>query len=224
MLKDYSTERIIAAPHTAHLGGHYNFTSMFMDELFFLKEKLNIKSMLDIGCGLGGMVEFASYIDIYAVGVDGDPSLPDKSYVIKHDFNEGQLKLDEKFDLVYSIEFLEHVYERYQPNYMPLFQKANYVFVSGATPGQGGYHHVNEQPREYWIDKFTQYGFTYRQDIVNEIIDVSKNKEFMNKNMMFYVNNNFTTDLTYKPPIKIDNLDDILMKNIEDFVNRGGKV
>ena len=95
---------------TSHLGGHYNFTSMFLDELDFIKNKYNIKSMLDIGCGLGGMVEFANYIDIYSIGVDGDSTLGQKPYVKYHDFNEGQLELDEKFDLVYSIEFLEHVY------------------------------------------------------------------------------------------------------------------
>jgi len=222
MISDYGKyETTLNKPH---LGGHYEFTSMFMEELDFLKHKLNIKSMLDIGCGLGGMVEFANFIDIYSVGVDGDPTLQEKPYVIKHDFNDGELKLDDKFDLVYSIEFLEHVYEVYQPNYMPLFQKGNYVFVSGATPGQGGWHHVNEQHREYWVDKFKQYNFTYRQDIVDEIINVSKNKDFMMKNMMFFENNNFHTNTTNKTPLVIENIDDILLKSINDFVNRGGQV
>jgi len=209
---------------TSHLGGHYNFTSMFLDELDFLKHKYNIKSMLDIGCGLGGMVEFANYIDIYSIGVDGDSTLGKKPYVIYHDFNEGQLELDQKFDLVYSIEFLEHVYEQYMPNYMPLFQKANYVFVSCATPGQGGYHHVNEQYRDYWIEKFDAYNFSYDQNTVEQIIEISKNKDFMKKNMMFFVNNEPHKDIEYKKPFEIENIDNIINGSISEFVRRGGKV
>ena len=209
---------------TSHLGGHYFFTSMFMDELDFLKNKFNIKSMLDIGCGLGGMVEFANFIDIYSVGVDGDTTLGEKPYVIYHDFNDGEVQLEDKFDLVYSIEFVEHVYEKFIPNYMPLFQKGNYVIMSGATPGQGGYHHVNEQPREYWIDKFAEYGFRYDPDTVKEIIEVSKNKPFMEKNMLFFVNNNPHTITEYKKPFVVSNLEEMLHHNISQFVARGGSV
>jgi len=210
--------------NTSHLGGHFNFTSMFMEELDFLKTKYNIKSMLDIGCGLGGMTEFANFIDIYALGIDGDKTVGEKPYIKFHDFNDGIMPLDEKFDLVYSIEFLEHVYERYMPNYMDLFQKGNYIIVSAATPGQGGHHHVNEQHYDYWIEKFDQYGFTYQPDVVSEIIEVSKNKPFMSKNMMFFTNNNPHTDIVYKEPFVIDNLENILSRNISQFVARGGHV
>ncbi len=32
-------------------------------------------------------------------------------------------------------------------------------FFSAAHPGQGGTLHLNEQPREYWLDKFRARGF-----------------------------------------------------------------
>jgi hypothetical protein len=107
---------------------------------------------------------------------------------------------------------------------MPLFQKGNYVIMSGATPGQGGYHHVNEQPREYWIDKFAEYGFTYDPITVQEIIDVSKNKQFMSKNMLFFTNNNPHTITEYKKPFNVENLETMLHHNISQFVARGGSV
>lgn len=208
----------------SHLGGHFDFTSMFIDELIFLKNKFNVKQMLDIGCGPAGMVEFANHIGIYALGIDGDKNLKEKSYVKYHDFNDGELLLDQKFDLIYSIEFLEHVYEKYIPNYMPLFQKGNNIFVSAAVPGQGGWHHVNEQNKDYWIEIFSQYGFTYQQEVVDSIIDISKNKDFMKKNMMFFVNNNTHTNIIYNDPFIIEDIDNILDKNIKKFIEKGGKI
>jgi hypothetical protein len=32
------------------------------------------------------------------------------------------------------------------------------VIWSAATPGQGGHEHINEQPHEYWVEKFAQRG------------------------------------------------------------------
>ena len=42
----------------------------------YIREKYNINSMLDIGCGPAGMVEYANYKGVYAIGVDGDPVCP----------------------------------------------------------------------------------------------------------------------------------------------------
>jgi hypothetical protein len=28
-----------------------------------------------------------------------------------------------------------------------------------AVPGQGGWHHVNEQTTDYWLDRFAEHGF-----------------------------------------------------------------
>ena len=32
-------------------------------------------------------------------------------------------------------------------------------------PGSGGYYHVNEQPKEYWIKLFLKYDLIYNDDI-----------------------------------------------------------
>jgi hypothetical protein len=44
---------------------------------------------------------------------------------------------------------------------MDSFQKAKYVIATHAFPGQGGHHHVNEQPYSYWVQKFAEYGFKF---------------------------------------------------------------
>ncbi len=171
----------------SHLGGHYNFTAMVNSTFDFLQEKYKIQSVIDIGCGPAGMTEYMISKGADAIGIDGDFTLPKKAHVIVHDYTKGLLEIDRKFDLAYSTEFLEHVYEQFIPNFLPSFQKAKYAFCSAAPKGQGGHHHVNENSKEYWIDIFDKYGFTYLKKDSDEI---SKTHEYklVKDNSMFFVN------------------------------------
>ena len=116
----------------------------------------------------------------------------------KHDFTTGELTLDSSFDLVYSTEFAEHVKEEFVKNFMPLFQKGNYVFISAAPPGQGGHHHVNEQPKEFWIDTLKEYGIKYLQEDSEEISNTNES-DLVRKNSMFFINENFEGKQQKKP-------------------------
>lgn len=110
--------------------------------LLYLIKHYNISSVFDIGCGPGGMKSVCSKHGIEWTGVDGDTKVQDKlTHLI--DFEKETLVDDSSFDLAWSIEFLEHVFEKYQDNYMKCFQKAKYVFCTAAPPGKGGHHHVN---------------------------------------------------------------------------------
>ena len=205
--------------HMSHLGGHFGFTAMVRSTFDFITEKYEIKSILDIGCGPAGMVEYANYKKIYAIGIDGDPDLPKKDYVSLHDFTEGTFTLEKKFDLVYSTEFLEHVEEKYIENFMPLFQKGKYVFISAAPPGQGGHHHVNEKPKEYWIEKFSLYGLKYMEEESEQIRKTSKDNVVC-KNSSFYLNTNFTESSLFDEPFIIEK--QMIDDNIKAYLNRGG--
>jgi hypothetical protein len=33
------------------------------------------------------------------------------------------------------------------------------ILMTHATPGQGGHHHVNCQPQEYWVETLGGYGY-----------------------------------------------------------------
>lgn len=186
-----------------HLGGHMNRTCMCLDTLLFIKEKYDIKSMLDIGCGPAGMTEYANYLGIYSVGVDGDTTLEKKEYVHIHDYSTGEFILDETFDLAYSAEFLEHVEEKYVSNFMPSFQKAKYAFVTAAPPGQGGHHHVNERPKSYWIDVFSKYGFDYLEQESNDISNTNLQWVMIKNNSMFFKNRTEIDIKTNRIPFKI---------------------
>ena len=132
-----------------HLGGHMNKTHLDQGSLAFMKKNLNVKSMLDIGCGPAGMVKLANEMGITAHGIDGDfkverPGIED-SWLTLHDYTTGPSSLDLQVDLIWSVEFVEHVYEEYQDNYMKDFQRGNFVIMTFAPPSTPGHHHVNCQ-------------------------------------------------------------------------------
>ena len=172
-----------------HLGGHLNKTHIDLGSLEFLKETFGIKSMLDIGCGPGEQILKAEEIGIKSQGIDGWPG-PKRlaENIIIHDFEKGSYDHEEKYDLAWSVEFLEHVYEQYIPNYMRSFQACTYALVTHAPPGKLGFHHVNCQNPDYWIKKFSEYGFVRDEDITSKVREASSmSRNFVRDNGIFFI-------------------------------------
>ena len=73
--------------------------------------------MLDVGCGPGGMIELAESVGISSWGIDGDPYVKRQTPVIIHDYTLGPVDASrlprKQFDLAWSVEFLEHVEEKF---------------------------------------------------------------------------------------------------------------
>lgn len=178
-----------------HLGGHFNVTHLDIQNLHYLKKTYNIKTMLDIGCGPGGMLLEAKRIGIDAAGVDGDPSINNNN-IITHDFTKGKLNLEKIYDLAWSCEFVEHVEEKYQENYMLLFQKAKIVVMTFAPPGIKGHHHVNCREEDYWVKTFQNYGLKLNRQETEFIRSNSSmnldrpKKQFVKRNGLFFQNEN----------------------------------
>jgi len=168
-----------------HLGGHKNKTHLDEGALQLAVKEFNVKTMLDIGCGPAGMIKLAQSLGINAQGIDGDftvnrPNVP----VTIHDYETGPGPLgDLEVDLVWSCEFVEHVYEEYLPNFMQDFQRGKLVFMTFAPPNTPGHHHVNCNTLEYWVDVFDRYGFDYNKKLTEQLRAAStmgrwkKNKE-----------------------------------------------
>ena len=174
-----------------HLGGHFNVTHLDNGVLEWSKENLSVKSMLDIGCGPGGMVELALSKNIDAIGIDGDHTVNrfDKDRFIIQDFTKGPAIINRIFDLAWSVEFVEHVEEKYVPNYMKAFSQCKYVIMSFAPKGAPGYHHVNCRDNQYWIDVFTENEFRFDHNLT--LIMKSKSsmkRNFLRNNGLVFVN------------------------------------
>lgn len=173
-----------------HLGGHCGITHTDAGCLEFVSKSLGVKSMLDIGCGPGGMVDYARSVNIEGYGVDGDFTI-DRGNISKHitihDYEQGTSDIETPVDLIWSVEFLEHVDEKCQENYMKDFQLGKYAIITYAPIGWGGHHHVNCNTEEYWIDVFSKYGFNLDEEYTKHIREKSTMKrDFIRDRGLFF--------------------------------------
>jgi len=158
-----------------HLGGHCGVTHVDKGALRYFVNKFSAKSFLDIGCGPGKMVELAQAYGMESLGIDGDYTVSrfDPSKFVVHDFCDGPYITEQKYDIGWSCEFVEHVYEEFIPNYVEAFRACKAVMITYAPPGWPGHHHVNCQERQYWIDTLFDYGLSYEDTWTEELRESS---------------------------------------------------
>ena len=163
--------------HDKHLGGHAGITHIDPGVLRYFITNHSVKSMLDVGCGPGGQVFEAKKLGLEAHGIDGDYTLDrgkDKNFFTLHDYTKGPSNLLKKVDLVWSVEFLEHVQEQFIPHFLPDLKSGKFLVVTFARPHEtGGHHHVNCNTQEYWIEKIQDDFFKFDETLTNEVKKVS---------------------------------------------------
>jgi hypothetical protein len=132
-----------------------------------LIEMYNPQSVIDLGCNVGWWLYWFNIGAVEDVlGIDGD-NMREKMILLKEEFISRDLTkpliLHRKFDLCLCLEVAEHLEEKYADTLVKTcVTHSDTIFWSAARPGQGGYHHVNEQEPEYWIEKFAFYGYRHR--------------------------------------------------------------
>ncbi len=129
------------------------------------------RTVLDVGCGSGALLAALAARGIDVTGLENSEAA--LTYcrnrglcVCKFDLRATRLPpMMSHFDLVVSMEVGEHLPQRIADRFVDLLTRyANTVVFTAATPGQGGTDHVNEQPHEYWIDKFAKRWFEYASE------------------------------------------------------------
>jgi cyclopropane fatty-acyl-phospholipid synthase-like methyltransferase len=132
-------------------------------------DELAPASALDVGCGTGAVLAALQTRGVRVFGIDYADAALDFCRergleVRKVDLEAETLPLLERtFDVVISTEVAEHLDARHADRYVGLLcdSAEGAVVFTAATPRQGGYDHVNEQPHGYWISKFERRGFVY---------------------------------------------------------------
>lgn len=119
-------------------------------------------SVIDIGCGRG--VWLKAYGPVAIKGRDGPWTRQDRLLIDPACFEPTDLSRPfaeaQAFDLAMSLEVAEHIEPGQADQFVAnLAGLADTILFSAAIAGQGGQHHVNEQPLGYWLDKFAGQGF-----------------------------------------------------------------
>jgi len=146
-----------------------------------LYSDLAISSVLDIGCGQGAWLSVWNDIGIEDItGVDGDYVNRQHLLIANNHFQAADLSkpfnLERRFDLVQSLEVAEHLPPFSAEQFVDhLCLHGDLIFFSAAPPGQGGDHHVNERPYEYWRQIFKRHGysvFDYIRPLAEDQLDI----------------------------------------------------
>ncbi len=75
--------------------------------------------------------------------------------------------LEKTFDVLWSVEFLEHMGRQYMRNYFPMLRRAALICVTAST--SGGWHHVEARQDWWWRARFTAQGFIYSKGKSNQL-------------------------------------------------------
>jgi len=163
-----------------------------------LDQHLDINSVLDLGCGIGTWMQIAVQkpgrsalgveLEEYAAAdllVSSDTVI---STSIAYAFD-----LHRRFDLALCLETAEHIDEEFARNIVDnCVRHANIVLFSAALPGQGGLHHINEQPAEYWEALFNERDYELIDLIRSLIWHDSRVPTWYRQNMLLFVARSMT--------------------------------
>ena len=153
--------REVTSAEAPHLGGNYRHGALdtFCPKVWdHLIERFCVETALDLGSGLGHASHYMARKGVRVLAVDGLADNVEHAVypTILHDLTKGPVVT--RVDLVHCQEVVEHIEERYLDNVLNSLMCGRYIVMTNALPGQSGYHHVNEQPTQYWADHLAARG------------------------------------------------------------------
>jgi 2-polyprenyl-3-methyl-5-hydroxy-6-metoxy-1,4-benzoquinol methylase len=136
--------------------------------------KYKPRRVLEIGPGMGTILECLAKKGIYAAGIDSNrfhrdffikrnPALADRYGLLDHKFEL------HRFDFVVSIEVFEHMPDALIHEYMKPLKPRTFLFSS--TPHKSTpefdeqWGHINLKQESEWIDLFSEYGYQLKKKL-----------------------------------------------------------
>ena len=164
-------------------------------------ENIGMKSLLDIGCGIGISTSWFILHGLdYVHCVEGSHDAIEKSLLpglkdtpgqivpnntvyglTEHDFSRGPWWPERTVDVAWCVEFSEHVGRNYQHNYFTSFRKAALIFMTHSH--WGGWHHVEVHQNDWWIARMEMMGFVYSDKLTQEVHEQA-NKDTLRKDLV----------------------------------------
>jgi len=133
------------------------------------------KSLVDLGCGCGVYSHLFTERGVRVLSIDGVLPPPEESFPAKVELRDLTIPFENvwgPFDLTLCLEVAEHIPESDCDAFLDnLCRFADCVALSAAPPFQGGHHHVNEQPKRYWVERLATRGFAYDRPSTGRLVE-----------------------------------------------------
>jgi SAM-dependent methyltransferase len=153
------------------------------------------QSVADVGCGPGVYLKCLQQLGAESVlGLEGAKNALKHAVIpniVQHDLRE-PFQHSRHYDLVMCIEVAEHIHNIHSDVLVDtiagLCKRDGHIIFTAAPPGQGGFHHINLQPREFWVKRFAQRGFSYSARLstkLREQLDL-KHLHWIERNLMIF--------------------------------------
>lgn len=184
---------IITDENNVHLGGNtlegepHTYTPSVWN---WMVKRFAIKSILDLGSGMGYAASYFSNLGVSVLAVEGLP------YNVRHSVYPSiridltKLAVECHVDLVHCQEVVEHIDPAHLDNLLTSLTCGKFLIMTHAHPGQGGHHHVNEQPSEYWIQHLAERGLELLPEESKRVRALAKADEaiFMQMSGLVFIN------------------------------------
>jgi SAM-dependent methyltransferase len=130
-----------------------------------LSERFRPARVADVGCGNGVYAAAFRERGAEVVAIDGvSRDDPRRGPVEIRDLTEPFENVWGPLDLTMCLEVAEHIPEEFSGALLEnLAGLGGTLILSCAPPGQGGRHHVNEQPKRYWVKRLAARGYVYNR-------------------------------------------------------------
>ena len=142
--------------------GYVSSAKIIADAIF---EQFRPRALADLGCGCGVYSSLFAALGAEVLALDGVKPPAEHSFPVEikvRDLTEPFENTWGSFDLALCLEVAEHIPEELLPAFLKnITSFGDTLLLSAAPPNQGGHHHVNEQPRRYWVRKLKEVGFAY---------------------------------------------------------------
>jgi SAM-dependent methyltransferase len=136
-------------------------------------ESFHPKSVIDVGCGSGALLVALRKLGVHRLlGLDSSEAGLDIASARglntrRFDITIGRWACTDCFDVAVSMETAEHLPRDAAERYVSLLcSLAPIIIFTAAQPGQGGIGHLNEQPRQYWVEHFLACGMQPSDELV----------------------------------------------------------
>lgn len=134
--------------------------------------------MVDLGCGCGVYSHLFAEKGVDVVAVDGVQPPARFAFDIPielRDLTEPFANPWGAFDLAFCVDVGEHIPEAMRDPFLAnITQFSDRLLLACAPKGQRGHHHVNEQPKRYWVRHLAEHGMIYNKTETGKLCEAFK--------------------------------------------------